>query len=140
MKLRELLCACKGAVAADHYKSVDSELLDVLVGLRLSFRSAEFIASGGLEYRSSALDGVAHALGGQFLYISVDETFIAAVYAENFPARIDRRPCDGSYAGVHSGGVASGCQDSYGIYVHIAFSIFDLQIYQKFQNSFYARE
>ena len=118
MKLRELLRSGERAVSSYDYEGVDAELFDGFVGLRLAFRCAEFFAACGLEYCASSLNRVADAFGGQFLDISVDETFIAAVDSVHFPSRIDGRPRHGPYACVHSGSVTPGGQDSYCRNVH----------------------
>ena len=75
------LGSCQRTVASNDHERIYAELLDIGIGLRPTFRRAEFLAPCGLEYGAAALYRVAYALSRKFLYITGDETFPSPVDA-----------------------------------------------------------
>ena len=104
--------AGEGAVAADYDEGVDFMAFHHVVGALAAFGSLEFLATGGFEDCSAALDDVGDILRGELFYFIVDEAFIAAVDAENLEVGEDCRTRHGADSGVHTRGVASGGENA----------------------------
>ena len=86
----ELLRAGKGAVTTDDDKSIDSEFHQIVIGLLAAFRSHKLLTSGGFQNRTASLDRVAYTFSGQLFQITVDESLVTTVNAEDFPSVVDR--------------------------------------------------
>ena len=108
---RDVVLACEelgagqGAVAADYDEGVDVVGDHVVVGFLTAFRVQEFLAAGGLQYGTSALDRIADAGRSEFFEFAVDKAFVSSVDRYHLHIIEDGSTGDGSYAGVHSRGI-----------------------------------
>ena len=115
--VRKLQRSRQRAVAADDDEGVDVVLPEVLVRLLPSLHRAELLAARRLQDGTSALDDVAHALGGEVADLVVDESLESAVDALHLPSLVDGCSCDGSDGTVHAWGVSSRCEHADGVYL-----------------------
>ena len=102
--------ACQRAVAAYHHQGIDAALLHVLVCMLSSLGRLKLAAACCLQYGTAALDDVTHVLGGELLYLIVDETLITTEDSHHPEVIGNGCSCHRTYCCVHTRGVATAGQ------------------------------
>ena len=110
-KLAQHVRARLGPVAADHHDTVDASLGEVAQRLRAAALLAELRGSGAAEKRAADLNDAANVARTERPELTLDQALPTLTDAVNCHALVDRAACDGTYGRIHSGGIATTCQD-----------------------------
>jgi hypothetical protein len=106
----EDLCSIERTITTDHHQPVNSALAEIRIGFFPSFRSPEFILSGRLQNRATALDDIGHTAGIHRLDVIIYHARIATNDPKNFQVMIESGSYNGPDTCVHPGRISTGCQ------------------------------
>ena len=99
-------------VAADNDEGVNAMSTQDIVCQLTAFRCGELLAASCFENGSALLNDIGNILGVKLFYFIGYKPMVATIYTFDFKPIVYGRTSDGAYSGVHTGGIASGGQNS----------------------------
>src|SRR5436190_24047936 len=99
----EFHSAAKRTITTDNDKTIDPSSFQVFIPLLTAFIIEVLFATGGLEYRSTALNNIGNRTGFHFMDIIFDETLVTPHDPIYFEAIINALTLMDSDSGIHTG-------------------------------------
>ncbi len=110
-KLAQHVGARLRSVAADHHHAVDAPLGEVAQSFGPAAFLAKFGGPGAAQKRAADLDDAAHVACAELAEMTVDEALPTLSHAIDRHALIERAAGDGADRRIHTGGIATTCED-----------------------------